>query len=57
MTDYEMLYLKAKEKQYQAWLEKQREYEVFDLPFIIKQIEVQIEKTELPDMRENGSDD
>lgn len=60
--DFAMLYLKAKEKQYLDLLAKQRCYEIFELPFLIKQIltkikEVQIENTRLPNMRTKKSDD
>ena len=57
MEDIEMLFLQAKEKQYAGWLRQQRIYEIFDLPFILNKIEVQIEKTKLSDLRTNGSDD
>ena len=57
MEDIEMLYLKAKEQQYKDWLYNQKFYEIFELPFILNKIEVQIEKTKLSDLRTNGSDD
>jgi len=54
--DYEMLFLEAKEKQYLDLLENQRYYEIFELPFLIKQIlkqirEVQIENRKVSDLR------
>ena len=54
--DYEMLFLQAKEKQFLDLLEKQRYYEIFELPFLIKQIlkqirEVQIENRKVSDLR------
>jgi hypothetical protein len=54
--DYAMLYLKAKEKQYLDALEKQRYYEIFELPFLIKQIltkikEVKVETRKVSDLR------
>ncbi len=61
MTDYEMLFLQAKEKQYRAWLDNQRYYEVFELPFILQTIKNKIEvcldtSNELSDMRTTESD-
>lgn len=60
--DYEMLFLKAKEKQYLELLEKQRYYEIFELPFLIKQmitkIEVQIDSTQrVSDLRKKAKPD
>ena len=61
--DYEMLFLELKEEQYLAWLENQHRYEIFELPFLTKQILTKIQEvqddtsSELPDLRETESDD
>lgn len=47
LPDYAMLYLKAKEKQYLDALAKQRYYEIFELPFLLKQILTKIKEVEI----------
>jgi len=49
--DYELRYLQLQEKTWRLWLEHLRYYQLFELPTIIKQIEVSLEKRTVSDLR------
>jgi len=54
-TDYEMMYLEYKIKQYKDWLDQLRYYQVFVLPFINQKLGVKIGKRKVSDLRRDDT--